>query len=97
MPEFVLICRDKKDSLELRLKTREAHLAYVGDATIDILLAGPILDGEGNPTGSLFIIKADDESAVQRFAANDPYEQAGLFEDVEIRPYRIVTGALAPK
>ncbi len=97
MPVFVLICRDRKDSLALRLDTREAHLAYVSGADIDILLAGPILDGEEKPAGSLFIIKAERESDVQRFADNDPYARAGLFDDIEIRPYRIVTGALAPQ
>ncbi len=97
MPEFILFCHDKKDSLALRLKTRPEHLSYVASADIDILLAGPIFDGEDNPAGSLFIIAAAQISDVQSFADGDPYALAGLFEDVEIRPYRIIAGALAPK
>ncbi len=97
MPEFILFCHDREDSLALRLKTRPAHLAYVANADIEILLAGPILDDEENPAGSLFIIAAAQISDVQYFADNDPYALAGLFENVEIRPYRIIAGALAPK
>ncbi|NOX82458.1 MAG: YciI family protein [Alphaproteobacteria bacterium] len=97
MPEFILFCHDRKDSLALRLKTRDEHLAYVASADVDILLAGPIFDGEDNPAGSLFVIAAAKKSDVQSFADNDPYALAGLFETVEIRPYRIVAGALAPK
>jgi uncharacterized protein len=50
-----------------------------------------------NPAGSLFVIAAAEMSDVQSFADNDPYALAGLFDVVEIRPYRIVAGALAPK
>ncbi len=97
MPEFILLCRDKKDSLALRLKTRPEHLAYAASADVDIQLAGPIFDDDENPAGSLFIITAAKMSDVQSFADADPYALAGLFETVEIRPYRIVAGALAPK
>ncbi len=97
MPEFVLFCHDRQDSLALRLKSRAEHLAYVASADVDILLAGPIFDGEDNPAGSLFVIAAAEISDVHSFADNDPYALAGLFEEVEIRPYRIVAGALAPK
>ncbi len=97
MPEFILFCHDKQDSLALRLKTRTEHLAYVAKADVDILLAGPIFDDDENPAGSLFVIAAAEMSDVQSFADSDPYALAGLFETVEIRPYRIVAGALAPK
>ncbi len=97
MSEFILFCHDRQDSLALRLKTRTEHLAYVANADVDILLAGPIFDDDENPAGSLFVIAAADISDVQRFADNDPYALAGLFAAVEIRPYRIITGALAPK
>lgn len=97
MPEFILLCQDKKDSLELRKATRAAHLDYVGTATDPVLLAGPMLDDDGNPEGSLLIITASDKEAAQRFAANDPYARAGLFERVEIRPYLIVRAKIADK
>ena len=35
---------DKPDSLDLRMATRNAHLAYMDTKPIDIVLAGPLLD-----------------------------------------------------
>ncbi len=93
---YLLLCRDRADAGDLRTKTRETHLAFIRDAGEKVLLAGPMLNPEGAPIGSLLIIDADDEAAARRFAEADPYAQAGLFETVEIQPYRIVTGALAP-
>lgn len=94
MPQFVLRCRDRKDSLDLRLATRAAHLDYVAAAKVKVLLAGPTLDADGNPNGSLFILEATDESDIREFAENDPYETAGLFADAEISLFKIVAGAL---
>ncbi len=94
MQKFVLRCLDKKDSLELRKATRAAHLDYVAAAPLTVLVAGPMLDAEGNPNGSLFILETTDEAEVRKFVENDPYEKAGLFEGVEISPFKLVTGAL---
>jgi uncharacterized protein YciI len=94
VPLFSLVCIDKPDSLALRQSTRPRHLDYM-DATGVVRLGGPLLDPQGeNPIGSLLIVEADDLAAVEAFAAADPYAQAGLFERVEIRPYRVVVNAL---
>jgi uncharacterized protein YciI len=94
VPLFSLVCIDKPDSLALRQSTRPRHLDYM-DATGVVRLGGPLLDPQGeSPIGSLLIVEADDLAAVEAFAAADPYAQAGLFERVEIRPYRVVVNAL---
>ena len=93
MPVFALICHDKPNSLELRLATREAHLAYARGSGAKILLGGPLLADDGQTMqGSLILIEAADLAAAKAFAANDPYGRAGLFESVEIRPWRKVIG-----
>ena len=97
MPEFILLCQDKKAGLELREATRAAHLDYVAKSENPVLLAGPLLDDEGNPEGSLLIISADDKESAKRFTDNDPYALAGLFARVEIRPYLIVKANIADK
>jgi hypothetical protein len=38
--------------------------------------------------GSLIIIEAPDLAAAQNWQANDPYARAGLFERVELRPWK---------
>jgi uncharacterized protein YciI len=75
------------------MATREAHLAYVGAARAMIRAAGPLLDANGEMTGSLFIMDCPDEDAVSAFSRDDPYRLAGLFETVEIRAWRQTVGA----
>jgi uncharacterized protein YciI len=92
--QFVLICEDKPDSTDLRLATREAHLAFVGTQADAIRLAGPMLSDDGETMiGSLFIVEADSAEDVARMNAEDPYTQAGLFERVTIRAFRQVVPA----
>ena len=96
MPAFILLCHDKPDSLPIRQATRERHLDYIAAKGSAVLLAGPMLDENGQPAGSMLVIEAADAEAAQRFAQADPYAEAGLFENVDVKPSRIVTGALAP-
>jgi uncharacterized protein YciI len=94
MPLFTFTCLDKPDSLEVRMGAREAHLAYVRAQGGAVKLGGPFLDAEGRMCGSLLIVEAADLAAAEAFGAADPYVQAGLFESVEIRPFRVTIGAL---
>lgn len=90
MPRFIIQCWDKPESLELRAATRPAHLEYVNSGAVGLVAVGPMLTEEGQPFGSLLIIEAEDRAAAERFAANDPYALAGLFERVEIIGWRQV-------
>ena len=42
--QFAIYCLDKPDALDLRMATRNAHLAYMDTKPIDIVFAGPLLD-----------------------------------------------------
>lgn len=95
MALFVLTCIDKPDSLALRMATREAHFAYARSLPGVIKLGGPFLDAAGDMAGSLIIIEAEDLAAAKRFNANDPYTLAGLFESVDVRPWRATFGSIA--
>ena len=90
MAHFAIHCIDKPDSLELRMATRPVHLAYIATAVDDILVAGPLLDGDGQPMGSLLIIDFPDRKAAVAFAAGDPYALAGLFASVAVTAWRKV-------
>lgn len=91
---FVAICQDKPDHVELRLSTRNAHLAFLAEHAASVKLGGPFLDAAGEtPIGSLLIIEAEDEAAARALLAKDPYAGAGLFASVELRPWRRVVGA----
>ena len=88
---YVMICEDRPDSLELRMATRSAHLAFIDTVLEQVRLAGPMLSDDGERMlGSLFIIEADSLEAARALNARDPYLQAGLFGKVTIRPFRQV-------
>ena len=92
MANFALICIDKPDSLALRLATREAHFAYGRSMPGVVRLAGPFLDDAGEMAGSLLVIEAENLAAAWARHEGDPYKLAGLFERVEIRPWRATWG-----
>ena len=85
---------DKPNSLDLRMATRPAHLAYAGGFSGQMKLGGPLLDANGDMAGSLMVLEADDLAAAQAFSTNDPYTQAGLWERVDIKPFRATIGSL---
>ncbi len=88
---FAIICIDKAGSGEIRTNARPAHLEYLEKHRPQILVTGPMLTDDGEtPNGSLLILDFADLAAAKAFAAGDPYNQAGLFESVTIKPWRKV-------
>lgn len=90
---FAALCYDKPDRLDLRMSTRAAHLSYLDKHAASVKLGGPFLDANEKPIGSMLILDCENETKAQEMLAEDPYAQAGLFERVEIRPWRRVVGA----
>jgi hypothetical protein len=91
---FAMICMDKPGSSALRAEVRAKHLAYIEAQAGAVKVAGPFLSDDGQTmTGSLIIVEAADMAAARAFAAGDPYALAGLFQNVEIKPWRWVIGA----
>ena len=86
---YALICTDKPESLQLRLDTRPTHLDYLNglNEAGTIKFAGPFLNADGKPNGSLVVVEAEDEAAAKAIADGDPYAKAGLFATVEIRAW----------
>lgn len=86
---FALICTDKPGKLQTRLDARPAHLAFLEELNSkgELAFAGPLLDAEGKPNGSLVVVDVADRAAAETIAAADPYAAAGLFSLVEIRPW----------
>ena len=85
---FALLCTDKPNSLDLRLKMRPDHVAYLNGLGDTLRAAGPFTTDEGSPNGSLVIIEAANRTDAERIAANDPYAKAGIFAAVEIKAWK---------
>ncbi|MDO6964893.1 YciI-like protein [Rhizobium alvei] len=89
---YAMICQDKPGALQLRLDTRPVHVDYLNglNAAGTLKFAGPFLDGEGKPNGSLVVVEAETIEAAKAIADADPYAKAGLFASVEVRAWNWV-------
>jgi len=88
---FAIITKDKAGALQIRIDTRDAHLAYLKDTGV-VEMAGPFLNEQGDMCGSLIVIEVEDLTAAKAWAENDPYANAGLFEEVRVQAWKKVIG-----
>lgn len=95
---YLILGRDAPDTLTKRLAARAEHLARL-NALRDqgrLLLAGPLpaIDAEdpgpAGFTGSLIVAEFADLDAARAFADSDPYVRDGVYESVEVKPFRKV-------
>ena len=84
---FVITAIDRENAVSLRLATRAAHFDYARESGA-VRLGGPFLDDRGEMVGSLIIIEAQDLQGAQAWQAADPYVRAGLFAQVNVRPWK---------
>lgn len=88
MALFLINARDKADSLDLRLATRQAHLDWAASFKDRIAMAGPVFKDDGTTmAGSTLVMSFDTLDEARAWAAQDPYAVAGLFDRVEIVPF----------
>jgi len=98
---YAITGRDVADSLALRLANRPAHLARLNQLQEEgrLLLAGPFpaIDspdpGPAGFSGSLIVAEFTDLAAAQAWADADPYLVAGVYENVDVRPFKRVLPA----
>ena len=85
---FVIIGHDARNGQEKRIHHRPAHLAHLGELNKQgrIVLAGPFTDG----AGSLIVVAADSLEETWELVSRDPYVINGVFESVEVRPFKQV-------
>jgi uncharacterized protein YciI len=92
---YAIIARDKADSLAARRSARPEHLARLQALQAEgrVLLAGPhpAIDapepGEAGFTGSLIVAEFDDQESAEAWANADPYRAAGVYQDVQVKPF----------
>lgn len=95
---YSIIGFDNKNSLEKRKQARPAHLQRLQTLQDEqrLLTAGPnpAIDsedpGEAGFSGSLIIAEFDSLQAAQQWADADPYVAAGVYEHVQVKPYKKV-------
>lgn len=95
---YAIISEDIENSLELRLKTRPAHLERLQQLKHEgrLLLAGPhpAIDSEDPGStgfsGSLVVAEFSSLEEAESWAAADPYMQAGVYANVTVKPFKKV-------
>ncbi len=95
MPQFTVYALDKPGAAPLRAEHGEAHrgrLRAHNAPPLQVVVAGPLLDEDDKPIGSLVIIEADTIEAVRAFVEADPYQINGVYGDVDIKPIRWTIG-----
>ena len=85
---FVIIGHDGPNGAALRPKLRPAHLENLRPfvARGQVVIAGPFTDG----SGSLILVDLENEAAARSLANSDPYLTGGVFERVEVKPFKQV-------
>lgn len=92
---YALIAEDHPGSLDRRKANRPAHLARLAALESDgrLLLAGPhpAMDspdpGPAGFSGSLVVAEFESLAAAQAWAAEDPYQAAGVYARVTVKPF----------
>jgi len=95
---YAIIAEDVENSLEKRLVARPEHLERINKLVEQgrLILAGPhpAIDsedpGENGFTGSLIVAEFDSLQLAQDWANNDPYVKAGIFQKVNVKPFKKV-------
>jgi uncharacterized protein YciI len=95
---YAIISEDVSNSLEKRQPARPRHLERLQQLKTEgrLLLAGPhpALDcedpGEAGFTGSLVIAEFNDLQAAKDWADADPYVEAGVYQAVQVKPFKKV-------
>lgn len=98
---YAIMASDAPGTLDARLAARPAHLARLQQLQNAgrLLLAGPhpAIDsndpGEAGFTGSLVVAEFSSLAEAQRWADADPYIEAGVYEQVLVKPFKPVLPA----
>jgi uncharacterized protein YciI len=89
---------DVAHSLEKRMAVRSQHLERLEALQREgrLLLAGPLPAVDSNDpgpagfTGSLVVAEFESLEAARQWAEADPYVAAGVYQSVDVRPFRKV-------
>ena len=95
---YAIIAADHPGSLPARQQARPAHLERLQRLLDEgrLVLAGPhpaidgLDPGDAGFTGSLIVAEFSDLSEAEAWAAADPYCAAGVYRDVQVKPFKQV-------
>ncbi|HHT01061.1 MAG TPA: YciI family protein [Thiomicrospira sp.] len=95
---YSIFAYDNENSLPLRAKARPAHIERLKALNENnrLVIAGPnpaidsMEPGEAGFSGSLIIAEFPSLEAAKEWADSDPYVAAGVYNKVEVKPFKQV-------
>ena len=95
---YAILATDRPGSLTARQSARPAHLERLRALQEEgrLILAGPhpAIDspdpGDAGFTGSLIVAEFPDLEAARTWADADPYRAAGVYEEIQVKPFKQV-------
>ncbi len=95
---FAIISEDVVDSAQMRATARPDHLLRLNVLRDEgrLIVAGPCPaiacddPGAAGFTGSIVIAQFDSEQHAQNWADTDPYVNAGVYQSVTVKPFKLV-------
>ena len=95
---YAIISEDVADSLPLRKTARPDHIARLERLRDQgrLILAGPLPTedsedpGDAGFSGSLVVDEFESLQAARDWADADPYVAAGVYADVQVKPFKAV-------
>ena len=95
---YAIISQDINDSRAGRASARPDHVGRLKQMAEEgrLLIAGPhpAIDaedpGEAGFTGSLVIVEFPSLDEAQKWADADPYVSAGVYQNVTVKPFKLV-------
>lgn len=94
MEYYMLLATDGEGVYEARMAARPEHLKRLEALQAEgrLLTAGPnpLPDNPERVSGSLIIAKFESLDDAQAWAERDPYVEAGVYEEILIKPFKAV-------
>jgi uncharacterized protein YciI len=92
---YVIHASDRDESLAVRKEVRPAHLARLKELLAQgrLLVAGPMPNidsedpGPAGFSGSTIIAEFDSLEDARKWAGDDPFVAAGVYDYVDVRPF----------
>lgn len=86
---------DYSEQVAARDEHRPAHRAFLGSLAADgvVKLSGPLA---GDPDAALIVLEAGDAAAVRTLLLDDPFQEQGLVDHVDVREWTPVLGSWLP-
>ena len=86
---FLIETFDKPGHADVRVRERDAHLAFLAENKTLLLACGAKLNDDGSSAGGgIYIVDVETREEAERIIAQDPFTHVDLFESVKIVRWR---------